>query len=220
MDRTEKKAIVESLIFASDTPLTIQKTRQILENVPKKELQDIFEELKADYQNNSRGFYIQEVAGGYQFRSKPNYASWVKKLKKTRPFRLTLPTLETLAIVAYKQPITRAEIDKIRGVDSGGVIKALLERRLINIAGRKNVPGKPFIFVTTKKFLEVFGLEKLSVLPTIKELDELDDSKLPSLLRESITGEIGETVSENNQVSDNETVIDETSEQEGQGTGE
>ena len=182
MDRTERKALIEALIFASDTPLTADKIKQVVENVTKKEIEGIIAELQNEYEQQSRGFQIKEVANGYQFRTQPAFATWLKKLKKSKPFRLTQPTLETLAIIAYKQPITRLEIEKIRGVDTGGVIKTLLEKRLICIAGRKNVPGKPFLLGTTKAFLEIFSLENLSSLPAIKEVEDLDNAHLPSIL--------------------------------------
>jgi segregation and condensation protein B len=188
----EYKPVVDALIFASDTPLNIQKIKQILEEVSKesvstKDIREIIEELNKDNRERQRGFYLQEVAGGYQFRTRPNYAMWVKKLKKAKPFRLTQSTMETLAIVAYKQPVIKTELEKIRGVDSGGIIKNLLERNLIKIVGRKNIPGRPFLLGTTKRFLEVFGLEKLSDLPTLKEFENLDESQLPTILRDKIS---------------------------------
>jgi len=185
MDRTELKPIIEALIFASDSPLTIEKMKQILENVSKKEIDEALEELQNEYQAQNRGFQIKEVANGYQFRTQPAFSPWLKKLKNTKPFRLTQPTLETLAIIAYRQPITKMEVEKIRGVDSGGVLKTLLEKKLITIAGKKDVPGKPFLFATTKTFLEVFSLENLSSLPTLKDIEDLDNAQLPTLLRES-----------------------------------
>jgi len=187
MDRTELKALVEALIFTSDTPLTADKIKQLIENVTKKEIVDIIAELQSDYGQQTHGLQLTEVANGYQFRTKPDFSYWLKKFKKTKPFRLTQPTLETLAIIAYKQPITRLEIEKIRGVDTGGVIKTLLEKKLICIAGRKNVPGKPFLLGTTKTFLEIFSLENLSSLPSIKEIEDLDNAQLPSILSDHIT---------------------------------
>lgn len=189
MTRDELMPIIDALIFAADTPLSLQKIKQLLDEggqdgVSLRDIRQAIEEINQDNKIQRRGFFLQEVAGGYQFRTRPNYAPWVKRLKKAKPFRLTQPTLETLAIIAYRQPIIRAEIEKIRGVDSGGVIKTLLERGLIKIMGRKNVAGRPFLLGSTGRFLEVFGLEKLSDLPSLKEFAELDDSKLPTLLRE------------------------------------
>ncbi len=192
MDKAELKPLVEALIFASDIPLTVDKIKQILESVSKKEIQESILELQNDCETHNRGFQLKEVANGLQFRTKPAHAPWLKKLKKVKSLRLTQPTLETLAIIAYKQPITRLEIEKIRGVDSDGVIKTLLERKLVYIAGRKDIPGKPFLFATTKTFLEVFSLENLSSLPSIKEIQDLDTAQLPSMLRDKIYPEADE----------------------------
>lgn len=207
MNKEEFKPIVDALIFASDTPLGIQKIKQIIEEVSRKQvsakdIREIIGEINRDNKAQQRGFYLQEVAGGYQFRTRPNYASWIKKLKKSKLFRLTQSTMETLAIIAYKQPITRAETEKIRGVDSGGIIKNLLEKNIIKVMGRKNIPGRPFLLGTTKKFLETFGLEKLSDMPSLKELENLDQSRFPTFLKipennEPASGEIeNEPVSE------------------------
>ena len=190
MNKDELKPIVDSLIFASDSPLTIQRMKQIIEEVSKeqlsnKDIKEIIEAINNDNRHSQRGFYLQEVAGGYQYRTRPNYAAWVKKLTKAKPFRLTQSTLETLAIIAYKQPVIRAEIEKVRGVDSGGIIKNLLEKGQIKILGRKNIPGRPFLFGTTKRFLEVFGLEKLSDMPTLKEFENLDESAVLALLSDN-----------------------------------
>ena len=130
--------------------------------------------MQREYQEQNRAFQLKEVANGYQLRTQPVFSPWLKKLKKTKPFRLTQPTLETLAIIAYRQPITKMEIEKISGVDSGGIVKTLLDKKLITLAGKKDVPGKPFLFATTKTFLEVFGLENLSSLPTLKDIEDLD----------------------------------------------
>ena len=194
MTKDELMPIIDALIFASDTPLSIQKIKQLIDEdavggLTLKEIRQAIDDINQDNKIQRRGFFLQEVAGGYQFRTRPNYAGWVKKLKKTKPFRLTQPTLETLAIIAYRQPVIRAEIEKIRGVDSGGVIKALLERGLIKIVGRKNIAGRPFLLGSTSRFLEVFGLEKLSDMPSLKEFERLDDGQLPTLLREKIGGE-------------------------------
>ncbi len=184
------KSVVDALIFASDEPLSVQKIKQILdegahEEITTKLVKDIIDEINRDNRDQQRGFFLQEVAGGFQYRTRPNYANWVKKLRKSKPFRLTQSTLETLAIIAYRQPIIRAEIDKIRGVDSGGIIKNLLERNLIKIMGRKNIAGRPYLLGTTKRFLEVFGLEKLADMPSLKDLEELDGAQLPSILQET-----------------------------------
>lgn len=184
MDKAELKPILEALIFASDTPLTVDKIKQILESVSRKEIDAAIGELQREYQEQNRAFQLKEVANGYQFRTQPAFSPWLKKLKKTKPFRLTQPTLETLAIIAYRQPITKMEIEKIRGVDSGGIVKTLLDKKLITLAGKKDVPGKPFLFATTKTFLEVFSLENLSSLPTLKDIEDLDYAQLPTPVRD------------------------------------
>jgi len=189
------KPIVDALIFASDIPLSLSRIRQIIQEVNQDDIQlatirEVIDQLNADNRDSQRGFYLQEVAGGYQYRTRPNYAQWIKKIKKVRSFRLTQSTLETLAIIAYKQPIIRSDIEKLRGVDSGGVIKNLIERSLLKIVGRKNIAGRPFMFGTTKRFLEVFGLDRLEDMPSLKEFDGLDESKLPTILRQKIPPEL------------------------------
>lgn len=193
MTPDECKPVVDALIFAADTPISLKKIQQILQEVsvdevPLSMLKAVIEDLHRDNREPQRGFFLQEVAGGYQYRTRPNYARWVKKLMKVKPFRLTQSTLETLAIIAYRQPVIRADIEQIRGVDSGGVLKNLLERGIVKIVGRRNMPGRPFLFGTTKKFLEIFGLEKLSDLPSLRDITELDDASLPTILREHTSG--------------------------------
>ncbi len=173
MDEVQIKAVVEALVFISETPVGIDQIREVLGDVPKKDLQRMIGEMVEDYNRAPRGFNLIEVGNGYQFRTRPEYAEWVKKLKKIKPFSLSQPSLETLAIVAYKQPILRTEIEKIRGVDSGGVLRTLLERKLIKILGKKDVPGKPLVYGTSKRFLEMFSLKDLSSLPTLKDLSGL-----------------------------------------------
>ena len=170
MEEIQIKAVIEALTFVSESPVTVEAIREVLGDIPKKEVQRILEEMVAEYRMAPRGFCLVEVGGGYQFRTRPEFAEWVKKLKKIKPFALSQPSLETLAIVAYKQPVLRTEIEKIRGVDSGGVLRTLLEKKLIKILGKKDVPGKPLVYGTSKRFLEMFGLKDLSGLPTLKDL--------------------------------------------------
>jgi segregation and condensation protein B len=207
MEINEIKPIIDALIFASESPLSTARMKQIFDEtnpdeVSTKDIKTAITELNADNRVQQRGYFLQEVAGGYQYRTRPNYALWVKKLKKVKPFRLTQSTMETLAIIAYNQPIIRAEIDKIRGVDTGGVIKNLLERNLIKIMGRQNVPGRPFLLGTTKRFLEVFGLEKLSDMPSLKDFDNLDESKLPTILKNKLSDRLQEDKTQLFEVSD------------------
>ncbi len=167
------KAVIEALIFASDTPLAPEKIRSVFPEMDKKDIQEIIAQLVTDYNERQGGIFLQEVAGGFQFRTNPELSQWIKKLKSTKSHSLSPQALETLAIVAYKQPIVKSEIEDIRGVDVGGPLKGLLEKKLIRIVGRKDVPGKPIIYGTTRKFLEVFNLKDIMDLPNIRELKEL-----------------------------------------------
>lgn len=173
MERDRLRSILESLLFAAEGPLTIARIREILGEMERKEIVAAVEELKAEYDASGRGIRIVEVADGYQMRTPKENADWVKSLYKGRPARMSRPMLETLAIIAYKQPVTRAEIETIRGVDVDGVLATLQERRLVRIVARKDVPGKPFLYGTTPEFLQMFNLKDLSQLPTLKEMEEM-----------------------------------------------
>jgi segregation and condensation protein B len=167
------KSILESLIFASDRPLTGKQLRELAEVGSPEELQTALDEIDADHRE--RGVQLAIVAGGYQFRTNPENATWVRRLLAGRPPRLTQAMLETLAIVAYRQPTTRPEIEDIRGVDCGGVIRILLERGLVRILGKKEEVGRPLLYGTTKQFLEFFNLRDLRELPTLREFTELSE---------------------------------------------
>jgi segregation and condensation protein B len=173
MEGKRLKSTIESLIFVSQNPLGIDAIKGILENVNKLAIQRCLDELLEEYGQLDRSFHLVKVAEGFQFRTKPEYAQWIQKLKKTKATRLTKAALETLAIIAYKQPIIRAEIEALRGVDSGWVLRALLEKKLIWIMGRKAMPGRPIVYGTSKYFLEFFGLENISSLPTLREIEDL-----------------------------------------------
>jgi len=179
LDTSELKAIVESLIFVSETPLRAERIAETID-VEKSRVQAALSALCEEYRRQPRGFVLEEIAGGYQFRTRPEHVEWVRRLNKTRPFRFSRAALETLAIIAYRQPITRAEIEFLRGVDSGGVVKTLLDRHLIRILGKKDIPGRPMIYGTTRDFLELFGLHDLSALPTLKEFSEIPAEALES----------------------------------------
>lgn len=170
METNEKKALVESLLFVSGDPVTLQTLKNVAE-MPEIELKQLLDELIARYRDKNGGILIIEVAAGYQMVANPRYVSWIRKMMNTStPNKLSLPALETLAIIAYNQPIIKADLEQIRGVNADGVIKSLLDKRLIKIMGRKEVPGKPLLYGTTKEFLEYFGLKDLTGLPTLKEL--------------------------------------------------
>ena len=181
LDTNDLKAAVEALIFAADGPIPADLMAATMD-VSVTDIEQAVNALEQDYAEHSRGFFLQAVAGGYQLRTRPEFADYLRKLRKNRPFRFSRPALETLAIVAYRQPVTRAEIEYLRGVDSGSVLKTLLEKHLIRILGKKDIAGKPMIYGTTTTFLEVFGLPDLSSLPTLNELSELapdEDSPNP-----------------------------------------
>lgn len=171
----EKVAIIEALIFAADEPLTAERVAEILPDTEKKEIASLLERLTREYEARGGGICLREVAGGFQFRTRTDLSLWIRKLKAGRPVLLSPAALETLAVVAYRQPLVKSEIDRIRGVDVSGALKGLLEKKLVRIVGRKDVPGKPIIYGTTRKFLEVFNLKDLSELPTLRELKDLQE---------------------------------------------
>jgi segregation and condensation protein B len=170
------KHIIESLLFVAEEPLTIERIRNIIAVVTPDEVRSALTALSDEYDTREGGFYLREVAGGYQLRTRPEYTQWIKRLVQPKQQRLSKAALETLAIVAYKQPAMRSDIEYIRGVDCGGILRMLLERKLIRILGRKELPGRPMIYGTTKHFLEVFDLKDLKDLPTPKEMAELGNT--------------------------------------------
>jgi segregation and condensation protein B len=190
MEDKELKPILESLLFISVEPLPVETLKNILE-IDKKEIERLVSELINEYLLRNSGLFIAEVAGGVQMVTNPVCAPWVKKLLATVfSARLSRQSLETLAIIAYKQPIIKAEVEAIRGVNSDGVLKTLLERRLIKILGRKEVPGRPLMYGTTKEFLQYFGLKDLTELPTLKEFQEVESlTQLTTESTESIIEE-------------------------------
>jgi len=172
--RDQLKALIEAVVYVADEPLTAAQISSGLAQ-PVALVESVLEELTADYSRPERGLSIREVAGGYKTSTKPEHhdeiRAFVKKLKP--PLKLSLAALETLAVIAYKQPITAPEVLEIRGVQGAGVVKTLLERKLITTAGRKQVIGRPILYKTTKDFLLQFGLKDIAELPTLKEFDEL-----------------------------------------------
>jgi len=168
----ELKAIIEALIFASPEPLTPTAIYKILETEPKEEVQAALRALKQDYERPG-GLQLVEVAGGYQIVTRQDLHDWVRRLFHERTTqKLSVQALETLAVIAYKQPLTAPEVSEIRGVNTSGVLNTLLERHLIKIAGRKQVVGRPFLYATTKEFLIRFGLNDLGELPRVEDLTE------------------------------------------------
>lgn len=191
MEEEQAKRIIEALLFTSDKPLTVVQIKEVLEELDGPVIKSLIAELTKEYTEQVRSFSIQEVAGGYQFYTDPQYAPWLKKLyRRSRIERLSRPSLETVAIVAYRQPITRQEVEDIRGVSVEGVLKTLMEKSLVRISGRKQIPGRPFLYSTTRQFLEFFGLQSLEGLPKLEEFGELakvgeKDVKIEELTQEN-----------------------------------
>lgn len=185
LSRSHLRGLLEALVFASDKPMkSIELAR--LASAPVKQARELLAELKGDYA--TRGIVLDEVAGGWLFRTSAQYAPFVRELSAERPVRLSRAQVETLAIVAYRQPVTRPEIDDIRGVDSGATLKLLLERDLVRILGKKDEPGRPLLYGTTTGFLEFFGLRSLKELPTLKEFTELSEES--RLVAEAELGDV------------------------------
>lgn len=167
------KLIVEALLFSSEKPLNAKDIHAVMPEIGMSDISSALKVLKYEYEALGRSFYLREISGGYQFRSRSDYSPYILKMLQASPTRLSRATMETLAIVAYKQPVMRQEVERIRGVDVGGVLKTLLEKGLVRIMGRKNLPGRPLVYGTTKKFLEVFDLKDLESLPKLKEIEAL-----------------------------------------------
>ena len=170
--------VVESLLFTHPHPLSLANFAQIMEgDADRKAIRDVLDELVAEYAGAGRSFRLVEVGEGYQFRTNPECAEWIRRLKKVKPEKLSQAAMETLALLAYRQPTVKAEIEQVRGVDSGWVLNTLLEKGLIRILGRKDVPGRPLVYGTTRKFLELFGLRDLRDLPTLEELEPFTEGE-------------------------------------------
>ncbi|MBN1407384.1 MAG: SMC-Scp complex subunit ScpB [Calditrichaceae bacterium] len=195
----DQDQIIEALIFASDVPLPSRKIKDIISEVGERDIKKSIARINQRYQETNSAFEIVEVAGGYQMVTRADYADWIRKLYISRTKnRLTQKALETLAIIAYKQPITKTEVESIRGVNADTVIRTLIERKLITVTGREKAPGNPLLYGTTRYFLEYFGLKDLSDLPKLREIDELlksDEKFLESLdqvsLQQLIPEELG-----------------------------
>lgn len=181
-DLDRAASIVESLLLVSAKPLSIDRIAQLLGGPGKADLRRVVAILKAKYPPESSGILVEEVARGLQLRTHPANQEHVRKLFESRPPRFTRPSLETLAVVAYRQPVTRLEIEQVRGVDCAGSLKTLMDRRLVKVVGKKDVPGRPFLFGTTREFLEVFGLDALSDLPSMRDIEDFLASATDALV--------------------------------------
>lgn len=201
------ESIVESILFASDRPVSLASIKLIFKgtNITTQKIKRVLDNLMVEYAGVRRGVSLEEVPGGYQLRTKMDNMEFLRRSIKGRPFKLSGPALEVLAIAAYKQPVTKAEIDEIRGVESGHLLRALMERNLMMFQGKSDLPGKPMLYGTTKKFLEIFSLRNLKELPTLSQIDELlpegigeEEINKPKLgdVTEAMSQQIGLTYSE------------------------
>jgi len=199
------KLIVEALLFASDTPITVRDIHSCLPDSKASDIKSALEVLKFEYEELGRSFVLKEVAKGYQFRSRSEYGSYILRMLQTSPNRLSRAAMETLAIIAYKQPILRHELERFRGVDVGGILRTLLEKDLIRIMGREQLPGRPLIYGTTKRFLETFDLKDISSLPKLKEIKALGSEEYeptPADEGEASEAQAGEVIEEPHAVGD------------------
>jgi len=169
-------AIIESIVFAADSAISLDRLCEMLPEYERSAIKAALADLVEFHEGRGGGFGLAEVAGGWQFRTSPALQEYVVRHIKTRTAKFSQSALETLAIIAYRQPITRAEVEHLRGVDCGGVLKSLLEKKLVKILGKKDIPGRPLIYGTSKEFLEVFGLKDLKSLPTLREIQSLDET--------------------------------------------
>ena len=201
----ELVAVLEALLFVSGEPLPLARLTTVIGAVSKAEVEQALNLLSQQLAQDGRGIQLVKLAGGYRLVTKPDYAPWLKRLDKAKAAqKLSRSALESLAIIAYKQPLVRAEIEEIRGVETSGVLRTLLERKLVRIVGRKEVPGRPIMYGTTKFFLEHFGLQDLTQLPPLREFKELGEAEQALLPIEDSTM-IPEGVSED---AESQTLID------------
>ncbi|MCY4046782.1 MAG: SMC-Scp complex subunit ScpB [Candidatus Dadabacteria bacterium] len=184
MEKTRIKKIVEAVIFSSPSPVSPAGLKSALPELSSEDLGAVFKELAEEWKEMDRGVELVKVSGGYQFRTGKDFAPQITGFnKKIKKLRLSKAALEVLAVSAYQQPLTRADIEEIRGVDSSAVVNLLMERGMLEICGRKDVPGRPFLYKTTDDFLKTFGVDKLSDLPTLKEIEEIEkDLAAPPLV--------------------------------------
>ena len=196
-DMRALKGILEALLFVTAEPIPVTLFLALLGAVTKQDVDQALASLAQDYEQEGRGLQLAEVAGGYRIVTKAEFAPWLKRLEKVKsPSKLSRSALESLAIIAYKQPIVRAEVEQIRGVETSGVIRTLLERKLVRIVGRKEEPGRPIMYGTTKFFLEHFGLRDLSQLPPLREFKELGESEQAMLPIDEVVAVDGEPVTQ------------------------
>jgi segregation and condensation protein B len=201
MEENNLKSAIEALIFASEKPITTEQIKKVLGNLDAPSINRIITELRNEYEQQNRGIRVIEIAGGFQMITNSSFAPFLKKLFKNRySDKLSKPALESLAIIAYKQPLTKAEIESLRNVNVDGVMKSLLEKNLIRVCGRKKIPGRPFVFGTTREFMEHFGLKSLQDLPKMEDFTVLAQEKESQAGIEPITQEELEVKNESGQI--------------------
>lgn len=172
------RAVIEAMIFSSEAPLTLNKMKDALgDSAEKSDILREIEEIREEHDKRAGGFVLMEIAGGYQFRTRPDISAWIRKIKGVKPGSLSPAAMETLAVIAYRQPVLKGDIDRVRGVDVSGALKGLLEKKLVKMLGRKDVPGRPMMYGTSREFLEIFNLKDLGELPTLRELKELQEEE-------------------------------------------
>ncbi|MCK5581443.1 MAG: SMC-Scp complex subunit ScpB [Candidatus Omnitrophica bacterium] len=199
------KGAIEALLFVSDKPVTLEQLKEAIDSVEAGEIRGLIQQLKAEYEEEKRGMMIVEIAGGYQMLSSPSFAAFIRNFFKKRvKEKLSRPGLETLAIVAYKQPVSRSDVEVIRGVNSDGVVTNLLDKGLIKVVGRKDVPGRPYLYGTTKQFLEYFGLKTLKDMPKLGSISSMIEQTQE---KDMLPIEGDQPVSEGTEVAEQETVV-------------
>ena len=204
----ELKRIIEALLFVADSPLSPAQLAKLLDTTDLAQVKNALITLVEEYQEMGRAYTLEQVAGGFCFRTRPDLAAWVARLGKQQVARLSPAALETLAIVAYKQPVLRAEIERLRGVDAGGVLRMLMEKDLVRVVGRKDLPGRPLIYGTTRRFLETFGLNDLKDLPSMEEIEAIMGEALAAA-GEELQGQLNlESAAENSGEQDSEDGFD------------
>lgn len=185
LDEQELKSIIESLLYVSQDPLTVDKVTSVLAGPPKVVVNNAMRALQQDYDQDGRGLHIVEIAGGFSMVTRPDCAPWITRLQKVKASaKVSRSALETLAIIAYKQPMVRADIEQIRGVETSGVLRTLLDQKLIRMVGRKDIPGRPILYGTSKVFLQRFGLRDLRDLPPLREFKDLGQGEAQDLFSE------------------------------------
>ncbi|MBN1826062.1 MAG: SMC-Scp complex subunit ScpB [Candidatus Eisenbacteria bacterium] len=215
------KRVLEALFFAADEPMTIRQIRRILPEAEAKEIQDAVRELREEYDREGRSFQVVEIERGYQIFTRKEYFSWIRKMRTDlKAMRLSRAAVETLAIIAYRQPVTRPEIEQIRGVDAGGVLKTLLDRNLITLRGRAEGVGRPILYGTTDHFLNHFGLKGLEDLPRIEELTELMKAQEMEEVEEEVERRLGPAEEEGPEEGEGGEILDGDAFSEGEGVPE